>query len=101
MKRLFIICTLLQGVVQVSFCQDVTNLKLKDFRPVSIYKVPQTKIEKARYPVTDFHSHNYAKTDAEVDEWVRVMDESGIAKTMILTYTTGASFDSVVAKYSR
>ena len=47
------------------------------------------------------HSHNYAKTDAEVDEWVKMMDRLGIAKTMILSYSTGAAFDSAIQKYSR
>jgi predicted TIM-barrel fold metal-dependent hydrolase len=47
------------------------------------------------------HSHNYAKTDADVDAWVKMMDELGISKTLILSYTTGASFDSLIEKYSR
>jgi predicted TIM-barrel fold metal-dependent hydrolase len=80
---------------------EVSNLKLKDFHPVSIYNIPQTKIEKAKYPVIDFHSHDYPKTDAGVDEWVKTMDRAGIAKTMILSYSTGSRFDSIVAKYSR
>lgn len=79
----------------------MNSLKLKDFRPVSIYKIPQNKIVKAKYPVIDFHSHDYPENDAEVDKWVKTMDEAGIAKTMILTYTTGPSFDSAVTKYSR
>lgn len=83
------------------FSQDVGNLKLKDFHPVSIYKIPVTKIEKAKYPVIDFHSHDYPKTDADVDAWVKTMDEVGIAKTVILSYSTGAAFDSAVEKYSR
>ena len=41
----------------VAGSQDVDNLKVKDFKPVSIYKVPQSKILKAKYPVIDFHSH--------------------------------------------
>ncbi len=84
-----------------AFGQDMDNLKLKDYRPVSIYKVPQTKIEKAKFPVIDFHSHDYPKSDAEVDSWVRRMDEANISKTLILSYATGAKFDSVVNKYSR
>ena len=83
------------------FGQDMDNLKLKDYRPVSIYKVPQTKIEKAKFPVIDFHSHDYPKSDAEVDAWVKRMDEANISKTMILSYATGAKFDSIVNKYSR
>lgn len=91
----------LQMLCTTAFCQDVSNLKLKDYQPVSIYKIPKTNIDKAKYPVTDFHSHDYPKTDAEVDEWVHTMDEAGIAKTMILSYSTGKRFDSVVAKYAR
>ena len=82
-------------------CQNVNDLKLKDYRPVSIYKIKETKVEKAKYPVIDFHSHDYPKSDAEVDEWVRTMDEANIAKTIILSYSTGARFDSVVDKYAR
>jgi uncharacterized protein len=82
-------------------CQDPNKLKLKDYHPVSIYNTPQIRIKKAKYPVTDFHSHDYPKSDAEVDAWVKTMDESGIAKTMILSYSTGTQFDSVVKKYIR
>ncbi|MCW3117938.1 MAG: amidohydrolase 2 [Chitinophagaceae bacterium] len=88
-------------IAAVAFCQDVDNLKLKNYRPVSIYKIPQTLVEKAKYPVVDFHTHDYPKTDAGVDEWVNTMNKAGIAKSMILSYSTGAAFDSVVAKYAR
>lgn len=81
--------------------QRVDTLRLKNFRPVSIYKTPQTNVERARYPVIDFHSHDYPETGAEVDAWVKTMDSANIAKTIILSYVTGASFDSVVAKYAR
>jgi len=81
--------------------QSVDDLRLKDYRPVSIYKTKETKVERAKYPVIDFHSHDYPKSDAEVDEWVKTMDEANIAKTIILSYSTGSGFDSVVNKYSR
>jgi predicted TIM-barrel fold metal-dependent hydrolase len=84
-----------------AIAQDVNQITVNDFQPVSIYKTPQTKITKAKFPVIDMHSHNYAKTDAEVDEWVKMMDRLGIAKTMILSYSTGAAFDSAIQKYSR
>ena len=95
---LFII---LQSFALIVGSQNVNDLKLKDYRPVSIYKIPVTKIEKARYPVIDFHSHDYPKTDTELDQWVRTMDEVGIAKSIILSYSTGVAFDSVIEKYSR
>lgn len=91
----------MQTVAVKAMSQDAENLKLKSFQPVSIYKIPETKVEKAKYPVIDFHSHDYPKTDAEVDEWVKTMDETGIAKTIILSYSSGKHFDSVIEKYSR
>lgn len=84
-----------------SHAQGVEDLKLKDYKPVSIYKVPVTEIRKAKYPVIDFHSHDYPADDAGVDQWVRTMDSMGIAKSIILSYATGKSFDSAVEKYSR
>jgi len=91
----------LQNFATIAICQNVNDLKLKDFHPVSIYKTPQTKIEKAKYPVIDFHSHDYPKTEEQIDEWVKTMDEVGIARSTILSYSTGAKFDSVVEKYQR
>src|SRR6185312_8491369 len=89
------------GSLGTAYGQDINTLKLKDYHPVSIYKIPETKIEKAKYPVIDLHSHDYPKNDAAVDEWVRTMDKAGISKTIILSGSTGAHFDSVVMKYGR
>ncbi len=77
------------------------TLLLKDYRPKSIYKIPITEIAKAKFPIIDMHSHPYAKTAVEIDEWVQNMDEVGIEKTIILTMTTGAEFDEIHSKYSR
>jgi uncharacterized protein len=81
------------------YSQQVNDLKLKDYRPVSIYKSPQTEIQKAKYPAIDVHSHDNKKTD--VEKLVKLMDETGIEKKIILSYATGARFDSIVAKYAR
>lgn len=91
----FLLCSL------ALFSQDVKDLKLKDYKPVSIYKTPVANLKKTKYPAYDMHSHPYAKTVAEVDEWVKTMDETNIAKTMILTYTTGKEFDSIVDLYAK
>jgi uncharacterized protein len=76
-------------------------LLLKDYRPRSIYNVPQSHVQKARFAVIDVHSHAYAKTPDEVDRWVRTMDAVGVAKTVILTGGTGKRFDDMAALYSR
>lgn len=77
------------------------HLLLKDYRPRSIYKVAQTRIEKSRFPVIDVHSHAYAKTESDVDRWVRIMDAVGIEKTVIMTGATGQRFDDLVRLYRR
>jgi predicted TIM-barrel fold metal-dependent hydrolase len=77
------------------------TILLKDYRPKSIYKIPVTEIDKAKYPIIDMHSHPYAKTAQQIEEWVKTMDEVGVQKTVILTMATGAEFDDVYRKYSK
>ena len=96
-----ILSLLLLLAVGASAQDDPTTLKLKDYRPESIYKIPVTKIEKAKYPAIDMHSHDYAPTDADVDRWVRTMDSCGIEKSVILSGAVGTRFDSIYEKYSR
>ena len=68
------------------------EILLKDFRPVSLHKVPVTTVAKARYPVIDMHAHSrYAKTPEEVDLWVEAMDAVGIQKSVLLTGAYGRS----------
>jgi uncharacterized protein len=77
------------------------TILLKDYRPKSIYKIPVTEIAKAKFPIIDMHSHPYAKTAGEIDEWVGTMDEVGVEKTIILTMATGGEFDEIHRKYSK
>ena len=77
------------------------QILLKDYHPNSIFRIPETRIEKARYPVIDVHSHNYAPTDADVERWVRTMDAIGMEKTVILSGNTGSKFDEVFKKYKK
>src|ERR1051326_502999 len=77
------------------------EILLKDYKPRSIFRIPETRIEKARYPVIDVHSHDYAPTDARVDQWVRTMDDVGVEKIIILSGYTGARFDTALAKFGK
>ncbi len=77
------------------------NLLLKNYRPVSIYKIPYVVIKKAKYQVIDMHSHTYEKSLGDLKERIRNMDSSGIRKTVILTGAYGAQFDSLAKFYSR
>jgi predicted TIM-barrel fold metal-dependent hydrolase len=105
MKRIyrFIYATLLLfGVYGFTDAQTPPEeLKLKDYRPQSFYKIPESKISKAKYPAIDIHSHPYARTEEDLTRWVKMMDAAGIEKTIILTMASGARFDSLYAKYAR
>lgn len=82
------------------FGQSPNELKLKNYRPQSIYKIPINKIPKAKYPAIDVHSHAYAKSDTDIKKWVKIMDQVGVEKTIIMTTATGAKFDSIYATYA-
>ncbi len=92
---IFLICCIPN---QVSAQVDIL---LKDYEPVSMYNTPKTTVEKAKFPVIDFHTHPYAKSDEEIQQWVKTMDSFGIAKSIILTYSTGKRFDSIYNLYSK
>ena len=76
------------------------NLLLKDYRPVSIYNIPKTDIKKAKYPIIDMHAHPYPRSAGEIDQWVKNMDEVGIEKTIILSMSVGARFDSIYQAFA-
>ncbi|MBL7152386.1 MAG: amidohydrolase [Phycisphaerae bacterium] len=90
--------------VQVAYAEDSstpTELLLKDYRPRSIYKIPRTVVEKAKYPVIDMHAHAYAKTPEQIARWMRTMDQAGIDKAVVMTGTTGRAFDEIYARYAK
>jgi predicted TIM-barrel fold metal-dependent hydrolase len=86
--------------------QEPDKLLLKDYHPQSIFKIPQTHIQKAKYPVIDIHYHIIKGPSMEPapgtpEERLRVMDEVGIEKTIILTLATRERFDAAVAAYGK
>lgn len=108
MKKVFpsiqMVCIMIGVLSIVSIqlrAQPADQLLLKDYKPVSIYKIPVTHVNKAYYKAIDIHSHDYARSEEEVAQWVKTMDECNIEKTIILSGATGAKFDAVVKKYSK
>ena len=73
----------------------------KDYRPRPIHRIPITEVPKAKYPVIDMHAHPYARTPEEIAEWVKAMDATGIARTIILTGATGERFDSLQRMFGK
>ena len=76
------------------------KLALKDYRPQSIFKIPETRIQKAKYPVIDVHYHSFQGKAGPADR-IKNMDEVGIQKTMILTGAVGPKFDEIYAEYGK
>ncbi len=77
------------------------DLALKNYRPQSVYNTPKANLTKPFASVIDMHSHPYANSEQEMDDWVATMDELGILKTVLLTYQTGSAFDSLVKVYGK
>jgi len=69
------------------------NMLLRDWAPRSSVITTETLIEKAKYPAFDAHVHVVAKTEDEIADWVRTMDEVGMEKSLVLTGATGKDFD--------
>ncbi len=66
------------------------QLRLWDFQPTSIFKIPVTKIEKARYPVIDLHQHgaHHGPDPVQaIDNMVKTMDAVGVERSVIFTGT--------------
>lgn len=79
--------------------QNADSILLKNYRPVSIYKIPVTPVAKAKFPVIDMHSHVNASSPKGIEKWIETMDRCGIAKTIVLSYQTGKKLDSICQLY--
>jgi uncharacterized protein len=82
--------------------QDIPpRLLLKDYRPQSIYKVPQTDIKRAKFPIIDAHCHGPRPIEA-LGEWVKLMDVVGVERAIIFTgANSGERFSEAQRAYSK
>jgi len=77
------------------------TILLKDWRPKSIYKVTETLIAKAKFPVMDVHCHG-ARPIEDLDKWVKIMDAAGVEKTIIFTgVSTPGPFAERIKPYAK
>jgi uncharacterized protein len=90
-----------QGAPRLEGSTTPDNLLLKDYRPKSIYRVPETRIAKAKYPVIDCHTHPYARTSAEVDQWVKNMDAVGLERGVVQTMASSERFNEIQKRFSQ
>jgi len=81
-------------------------LPLKDYEPLSMLKVPETKVARARFPVVDFHTHlsfvdrnakpEKASFRAKREEVLVVMDRKNVRTMVNLTGGYGAALDETI-----
>jgi hypothetical protein len=60
------------------------KLLLKNYRPVSIYKVPVHELKRAKFPIVDAHCHGI-RPPQQVEEMVRLMDAVNVEKIVLFT----------------
>ena len=76
------------------------DLALKDYAPVSVFKLEEHHPEHAKFPVIDAHTHPYAKDEATIREWVKTMEANNIETSCINTYSCGDEFERLAALYT-
>jgi uncharacterized protein len=78
------------------------SLLLKDYKPQSIFVIPETTVLKAKYPAIDMHMHapRGGNLDSIALVQIKNMEETGVQKT-ILFCGTGAAFDKFVSVYGK
>jgi predicted TIM-barrel fold metal-dependent hydrolase len=88
---------LLLGALSLA-AQESDQVLLKDFKPQSIFRIPQHRIQKAKYPAIDVHYHAQGK--AGPAERLKAMDEVGVEKAVIFA-GVGPRFDAAYEMYSK
>ena len=77
------------------------KILLAEYVPQNVNNIPSTKVEKAKFPIIDMHSHDYAESDADIQEWIRVMDAVGVEHTAVMHCAwIGRPFEEVAAAYA-
>ena len=75
------------------------NIRLMDFKPVSIFDSGRTEVSRAKFPVIDTHAHAWTKA-TDLHELVERMKDANVEKAVILSFETGTGFDAIVEQFS-
>lgn len=74
-----------------------TDLKLKDFQPVSMLVTPEHTVERARVPAIDYHNHLDAFQPEEV---LPVMDACNIERVVNITMRPGLGAMEILDRFA-
>jgi len=56
-----------------------------EYKPVSLLKVRETRVEKARYPAIDIHNHLLFEPDRTPEQYLEIMNSAGVERILDLT----------------
>ena len=74
---------------------------VRDFFPTAVNNIPATRVEKAKFSIIDMHSHDYAESAEDIDQWVKTMDEVGVEHTAIMHCSwIGRPFEEYIEAYA-
>jgi predicted TIM-barrel fold metal-dependent hydrolase len=103
------------GEEKASCPPEGEDLLLRDFRPKSMLHVPETRVERPRFPVIDVHTHlTFVKRSEKgvamgeemsalttPEKALEVMDRKGVVALLNLTGGIGRGFEETVATWDR
>lgn len=72
---------------------DGDSILLKDFRPVSVFKLKENHPEASKVSTIDMHSHVYLETAEEIAEWDKILAKNNIERVVIHTMASGDEFE--------
>lgn len=80
------------------------HLRLRDFVPRPMLRVPEHRVERPRFPVVDVHSHLGSAfggpwLERPVEELVAILDEAGVATVVDLDGGWGEQLRAEIARY--
>ena len=79
----------------------VNGILVSEYRPVVVNNLPVTKVERAKFPIIDMHSHDYVSSAEDIEQWVKVMDAVGVEHTAIMHCSwIGRPFEEFVEAYA-
>ena len=79
---------------------DVTEtLLLKNYRPVSVFKLPEHHPDHPKFTVIDMHSHDYLTDEEGVKGWAKLLDEQNIERVVVNTMGHGDEFERIYNLY--
>ena len=92
------------GLAPCSYGQEAEvsadELRLKDYRPESVFRLPEHHPHEAKYSCVDMHSHPYESDPEAIRAWAERLEANNIEKVVILTYAHGEEFDRLYDLYT-